>query len=144
MLTAIQISRQRMITPNTFQPLPRTSSRLRPNDSITPFLSSTITGTMTLQITSRNRPGTMSSARPIAIAIPARIPATINVPSLGRTRWNVSPIVRSRRPSRTSATASTRAPCNQKTPTMPTRAPRRTPNQPKISASSNETSPRTM
>ena len=45
------------ITPNTCQPCPRTSSRLRPNESSTPRRSITITGAITAQIVSRKRPG---------------------------------------------------------------------------------------
>ena len=46
------------ITPKTCQPLPRTSSRERPKESITPLRSTTIAGAITAQIVSRIRPGT--------------------------------------------------------------------------------------
>ncbi len=45
------------IVPKTFQPLPRTSSRLRPNASIAPLSSSTITGEISTHQVSRIRPG---------------------------------------------------------------------------------------
>ena len=49
----IRIRKVITITPKTFQPLPLTSSRLRPNASITARRSSTITGIRTLQIVIR-------------------------------------------------------------------------------------------
>ena len=45
------------ITPNTLQPLPFTSSRLRPNDSPADLPSSTIVGTISDQIVRRKSPG---------------------------------------------------------------------------------------
>jgi hypothetical protein len=51
--TPMRIRKQRTITPNALQPYPLTSSRLRPNASMTGFRSRTITGISTLQIVSR-------------------------------------------------------------------------------------------
>ena len=81
------------ITPNTCQPLPRTSSRLRPNESNTPTRSITIAGTMTAQIVSRMRPGTMSNTNPIAIAIAARRPTRNNGAMNGAAEPNREPTV---------------------------------------------------
>ena len=64
------------MSPKTFQPLPRTSSRLRENDSPAERCSRTITGMITAQIVIRKRPGTMRRMSPIVIASPARMPAT--------------------------------------------------------------------
>ena len=44
------------ITANTFQPLPRTNSRLRPNAANTPGRSRTVTGATTDHMTSRIKP----------------------------------------------------------------------------------------
>ena len=57
------------ITPNTCQPLPRTSSRLRRSAANTPGRSSTTTGAATDQIVSRISPGTMSRMKPITMPI---------------------------------------------------------------------------
>jgi hypothetical protein len=54
------------MTPNTFQPLPRTSSRLRPKAANTPGRSSTVTGATTDQIVSRISPGMMRNTKPRA------------------------------------------------------------------------------
>ena len=69
------------IRPKTFQPLPRTTSRDRLNDSPADLPSITITGISIDQIVSRKRPGTIRRIRPIAIPMPARRPATIARPS---------------------------------------------------------------
>ena len=65
------------ITPNTFQPLPRTSSWLRPKASSAPRRSATIAGAPTDQIVIRYRPGTISRMKPMPTAIPERIANTI-------------------------------------------------------------------
>ena len=122
------------ITPNTLQPLPLTSSRLRPNDSPADLPSSTIVGTISDQIVRRKSPGMIRRMSPSAIPRPARIPATIRAGRRGCTRWNISPIERSCLPSRTSWTASTSAPWSQKVPTMLASAPMIAPSQPRSSA----------
>ena len=72
------------IAPKTDQPLPLTSSRLRPNAPITPSPSTTIDGEITAQIVSRIRPGTISRMKPMPIAMPARIPFRISGTEIGR------------------------------------------------------------
>ena len=101
------------ITPNTRQPLSRTHSRLRPKASNTPVRSITITGTITDQIVSRIRPGTISSTRPIAMPMPASRPAANSGAMNGAAELNSEPIVWSRRPSRMSTVASTTMPWYQ-------------------------------
>ena len=81
------------ITPKTCQPLPRTSSRLRPKDSSTPARSITITGTITAQMVSRKRPGMIRRTNPIAMPIPARMPTTSSGPMNGAAELNSDPIV---------------------------------------------------
>ena len=118
-----------MITPKTFQPLPRTSPRLRPKDSPADFPSRTIAGTIRHQIVSRKSPGAMSRTSPIAIAMPAISPAgMIEVSHAGPAGTSVVEQISAA--ARTSRTASTIAPWSQKMPTMLTSAPRRTPTQP--------------
>ena len=90
---------------NTVQPCPRTSSRERPNDSRAPRFSTTITGAITAQIVSRNRPGTISRMSPSAMPRPARSPATSSGTIDGETRENTSPSDASKVPSRASCTA---------------------------------------
>ena len=66
-------------------------------------------GTISDQNVSRISPGTMISAKPIAMPIPARMDAAITAGRNGTTADTVSPRFRSARPSRTSWTALTRA-----------------------------------
>ena len=86
------------IAPNTAHPSPRTSSRLRPNASITPRRSTTIDGATTAQIVIRIRPGTISSTNPMPIAIAASKPFRISAPTYGAaasksssTEWCIRP-----------------------------------------------------
>ena len=82
-------------------------------------------GRSAIQIVSRNRPGTISRTSPTRSRARRGCPRRRSSPSpvdtspkrLGRRE-------RSARPSRTSLTASTSAPCSQKVPTMLTSAPR--------------------
>jgi hypothetical protein len=67
--------------------------------------SLTITGPITAQIVRRNNPGTMNSTNPIAMARPARRPATSSGRMAGETRTKTSWTVESNDPSRASCTA---------------------------------------
>ena len=116
--------------PNTCQPWPRTSARLRPKDASAPTPSITMTGTITAQIVIRYKPGAMIRASPITIAMPARTEATMTRPRYGTTADTVSPIDMSTRPSRTSCTALTSVACSKKAATMLTREPSRSPKVP--------------
>ena len=99
-----------MITPNTCQPWPFTSARLRLKAANTPGCSTTTTGAITDQIVSRNRPGTMSRTIPIPMPMAARIETTMSVSTTGETLRSRSPIELSRRPSMTSRTSWTTMP----------------------------------
>ena len=105
--TANTIRKASTIAPKTCQPWPRTSSRLLPKASNTPLSSTTMDGAMTDQIVSRIRPGTMIRTNPIAIAMPARMPFRMSVPTYGAACEKSSPTVKSLRPSRTSWTSFT-------------------------------------
>ncbi len=87
--------------------------RLRPNDSMAPLRSMTITGASSAQIVIRKSPGTMRSTKPMPIASPPRNPATSSEPITGATEESSEPTVWSRRPSRMSCAASTTMPWNQ-------------------------------
>ena len=89
--TMTVISSRMRITPNTAQPLPFTSARLRPKESNGRVRSTTITGAITAQIVSRKRPGTISSTKPMPMAMPATMPATISGASTGVTERNSEP-----------------------------------------------------
>ena len=113
--------------PNTCQPRPRTSCRLRPKDASAPDCSSTMTGTITAQMVIRYRPGTMSRTSPKVMAMPARIEAPATAQRYGVAARTVSPRDRSTRPSRTSCTAFTSVACNRKAAKISTREPSRAP-----------------
>jgi len=89
MFTTSRITHARTSVPNTCQPWPRTSSRLRPNEASAPDRSMMMTGTITAQMVIRNRPGTMSSSSPIVIAMPARIEAPATDAINGRASFTV-------------------------------------------------------
>ena len=74
----------RTMTPKTFQPFPRTSSRLRPNDSPMPRSSRTIAGMTAIQIVIRiqARHDQEHEARSRS-RCPSRMPATMILPSFG-------------------------------------------------------------
>ena len=76
--------------PNTFQPLPRTSWRLRPKADSSGGCSMTTTGMMTAQMVIRNRPGTMSRSSPMEMAKPASRPTTVTGRSTGTAAPTVS------------------------------------------------------
>ena len=118
-------------TPKTFHACPRTSSRLRPNDSKTPLFSRTIEGGMSAHQVRRIRPGTMRKTSPKAIPSPARIDAPRSGHTRGQTFEKVSLTPRSDRPSRMSATASTSAPVSQKIPISRMIAPTSAPHWPR-------------
>ncbi len=80
------------ITPKTFKSQPRTSSRLRENESKAPTLSSTITGTITAHHVRSTRPGMISRTNPMPIAIPATMDASATDPILAPPRLSVAPI----------------------------------------------------
>ena len=105
-----EIRKARMITPNTFQPLPLTSSRERPSDSKTPARSITITGATTAKIVSRYRPGTISRMKPNSTRMPTTMPAPISGAMTGAAEPSRSPAEWSRRPSWTSSTSLTTIP----------------------------------
>ena len=123
MSTTIRIRNTSTSVPNTCQPWPRTSSRLRPKDASAPDRSMTITGMITAQIVIRIRPGTMIRMSPIVIAMPARIDAPATGPMYGVAARTVSPRFMSTRPSRTSCTALTRAACSRNAATSSTMVP---------------------
>ena len=98
------------IAPKTGHPLPRTSARERPNAAITPERSITITGAMTAQIVSRNRPGTTNSTKPTPTPRPDSRPAPISGPTTGAAERISSPAEKSRCPSWMSRTNPTTMP----------------------------------
>ena len=89
--TTIAMSQTSRIVPKTCQPLPLTSSRLRPKAARMPGRSTTVTGTATDQIVSRIRPGMMMRTNPIATPMPNRIDTTITGTRTGVTLLNSSP-----------------------------------------------------
>jgi len=78
MPTPTRIRKTTTSTPRTCQPLPLTSSRLRPKAPITPSPSTTIEGAPTAQIVTRKRPGMMKKKKPIPTAMPKRMPKPIS------------------------------------------------------------------
>ena len=106
----IEISHAITIVPNTCQPCPRTSSRLRPKAANTPGFSSTTTGTTTDQMVIRIRPGMMISSRPMAIAMPARMATASSCQNTAETPVKSELVSSSRRPSSRSWTRRTTPP----------------------------------
>ena len=78
MLTTRMIAKIATITPKTCQPLPRTSSRLRPSAAKTPGFSTTTTGEDTAQIVRMMRPGTMNRISPTTTEMPTTNPTRIS------------------------------------------------------------------
>jgi hypothetical protein len=109
MLTAYKITKTITSVPNTCQPRPRTSSWLRPKDASAPDRSITMTGTITAQMVIRYRPGAISKASPIVMAMPARIDAAATGRIDGAAAGKISRSDRFARPSRMSWTALTSA-----------------------------------
>ena len=72
-----------MITPNTRQALPPTSSRLRRREPVTPVRSITTAGATTARNVSAIRPGMMIRMNPTMMISVARMPAPIRVPMKG-------------------------------------------------------------
>jgi hypothetical protein len=95
-----------------------------------------MTGTITAQMVIRYRPGTMSRARPMAMAMPAGSEARKTDQMYGVAADIVAPMDRSARPSRTSCTALTSVACSRKAAMISTRDPRKTPMLPPASARS--------
>ena len=104
------IRKKTTTTPNTRQPLPRTSRRLRPSDAKIPSCSMTRTGTASAHHVSRIRPGMMISTKPMAMPIPATMASPNRGRMSGATERRSPPGVKSRTPSWMSRTASTMTP----------------------------------
>jgi hypothetical protein len=121
--TTIAMSQTSRIVPKTCQPLPLTSSRLRPKAARMPGRSTTVTGITTDQMVSRIRPGMMMRTNPIATPMPNRIDTTITGTRTGVTLLNSSPSELSRWPSCRSRTSMTTMPVKNAVRTSDTMLP---------------------